>query len=81
MIVYCCIMKIDIEKFSVDLICCILDFMDRNNEWKLFKDIYYDFDVEVVDYKQEEDMKWKQQWIIYIKRVIVYLFFYNINFK
>lgn len=51
MIVYCRIMKIDIEKFSVDLICRILDFMDRNNEWKLFKDIYYDFDVEVVDYK------------------------------
>lgn len=35
--------------------------MDKNNEWKLPKDTYYDFDTEAADHKQEEDMKRKQQ--------------------
>lgn len=54
-------MKIDIEKFSADLTCRTSDLMDRNNEWKLPKDTYYDFDAEAADHKQEEDMKRKQQ--------------------
>ena len=55
------IMKIDIEKFSADLTCRTSDLMDRNNEWKLPKDTYYDFDAEAADHKQEEDLKRKQQ--------------------
>lgn len=54
-------MKIDIEKFSADLTCRTSDLMDKNNEWKLPKDTYYDFDSEAADHKQEEDMKRKQQ--------------------
>lgn len=61
MTVHCRIMKIDIEKFSADLTCRTSDLMDRNNEWKLPKDNYYDFDAEAADHKQEEDMKRKQQ--------------------
>lgn len=61
MTVHCRIMKIDIEKFSADLTCRTSDLMDRNNEWKLPKDTYYDFDAEAADHKQEEDMKRKQQ--------------------
>lgn len=61
MTVHCRIMKIDIEKFSADLTCRTSDLMDRNNEWKLPKDTYYDFDAEAADHKQEEDMKQKQQ--------------------
>lgn len=61
MTVHCRIMKIDIEKFSADLPCRTSDLMDRNNEWKLPKDTYYDFDAEAADHKQEEDMKRKQQ--------------------
>ena len=61
MTVHCRIMKIDIEKFSADLTCRTADLMDRNNEWKLPKDTYYDFDAEAADHKQEEDMKRKQQ--------------------
>ena len=61
MTVHCRIMKIDIEKFSADLTCRTSDLMDRNNEWKLPKDTYYDFHAEAADHKQEEDMKRKQQ--------------------
>ncbi|KAG7484785.1 hypothetical protein MATL_G00054020 [Megalops atlanticus] len=81
MTVHCRIMKIDIEKFSVDLTCRTSDLMDKNNEWKLPKDTYYDFDAEAEDIKQEEEMKKKQQRTTYIKRVIAHPSFHNINFK
>lgn len=61
MTVHCRIMKIDIEKFSVDLTCRTSDLMDKANEWKLPKDSYYDFDTESEDQKQEEELKKKQQ--------------------
>ena len=74
-------MKIDIEKFSADLTCRTSDLTDRNNEWKLPRDTYYDFDAEAADHKQEEDLKWKQQRTTYIKRVTAHPSFHNINFK
>lgn len=61
MTVHCRIMKIDIEKFSVDLTCRTSDLMDKANEWKLPKDSYYDFDTESEDQKQDEELKKKQQ--------------------
>lgn len=61
MTVHCRIMKIDIEKFSVDLTCRTSDLMDKNNEWKLPKDTYYDFDTEAEDQKHDEELKKKQQ--------------------
>ena len=81
MTVHCRIMKIDIEKFSAGLTCRTSDLMDRNNEWKLPRDTYYDFDAEAADLKQEEDLKWKQQRTTYTKRVIAHPSFHNINFK
>uniref|UniRef100_A0A4W3JZH9 SPT6 homolog, histone chaperone and transcription elongation factor n=1 Tax=Callorhinchus milii TaxID=7868 RepID=A0A4W3JZH9_CALMI len=81
MTVHCRIMKIDIEKFSVDLTCRTSDLMDKNNEWKLVKDTYYDFDAESADQKVEDEAKKKQQRTMYIKRVIVHPSFHNINFK
>uniref|UniRef100_W5KF28 Transcription elongation factor SPT6 n=1 Tax=Astyanax mexicanus TaxID=7994 RepID=W5KF28_ASTMX len=81
MTVHCRIMKIDIEKFNVDLTCRSSDLADKNNEWKLPKDTYYDFDAETDDVKQEEELKKKQQRTTYIKRVIAHPSFHNINFK
>ncbi|XP_055514099.1 transcription elongation factor SPT6 isoform X2 [Leucoraja erinacea] len=81
MTVHCRMMKIDIEKFSVDLTCRSSDLMDKNNEWKLPKDTYYDFDSEAGDQKVADDAKKKQQRTTYIKRVIVHPSFHNINFK
>uniref|UniRef100_A0A3B4UY23 Transcription elongation factor SPT6 n=1 Tax=Seriola dumerili TaxID=41447 RepID=A0A3B4UY23_SERDU len=81
MTVHCRIMKIDIEKFSVDLTCRTSDLMDKANEWKLPKDSYYDFDTESEDQKQEEEFKKKQQRTPYIKRVIAHPNFHNISFN
>uniref|UniRef100_A0A671S4F0 Transcription elongation factor SPT6-like n=1 Tax=Sinocyclocheilus anshuiensis TaxID=1608454 RepID=A0A671S4F0_9TELE len=81
MTVHCRIMKVDIEKFNVDLTCRTSDLSDKNNEWKLPKDTYYDFDAEADDVKQEEEQKKKQQRTTYIKRVIAHPSFHNINFK
>ncbi|KAL0973192.1 hypothetical protein UPYG_G00200120 [Umbra pygmaea] len=81
MTVHCRIMKIDIEKLSVDLTCRTSDLSDKNNEWKLPKDTYYDFDAEADDLKQEEEAKKKQLRTTYIKRVIAHPSFHNINFK
>lgn len=75
MTVHCRIMKIDIEKFSVDLTCRTSDLMDKANEWKLPKDSYYDFDTESEDQKQEEEFKKKQQrtreYMKYTKHLVV----------
>ncbi|KAF0038603.1 hypothetical protein F2P81_009087 [Scophthalmus maximus] len=81
MTVHCRIMKIDIEKFSVDLTCRTSDLMDKANEWKLPKDSYYDFDTETEDQKLDEDLKKKQQRTPYIKRVIAHPNFHNISFN
>ncbi|XP_069471429.1 transcription elongation factor SPT6 [Ambystoma mexicanum] len=81
MTIHCRIMKIDIEKFSVDMTCRTSDLMDKNNEWKLPKDTYYDFDSESADQKKEEELKKKQLRTTYIKRVIAHPSFHNINFK
>lgn len=81
MTVHCRIMKIDIEKFSVDLTCRTSDLTDKNNEWKLPKDTYYDFDLETEHVKAEEELKKKQHRTTYIKRVIAHPSFHNINFK
>uniref|UniRef100_A0A3Q3MQZ6 SPT6 homolog, histone chaperone and transcription elongation factor n=1 Tax=Mastacembelus armatus TaxID=205130 RepID=A0A3Q3MQZ6_9TELE len=81
MTVHCRIMKIDIEKFSVDLTCRTSDLMDKANEWKLPKDSYYDFDTESEDQKHDEELKKKQQRTPYIKRVIAHPNFHNISFN
>uniref|UniRef100_A0A3Q2XSH6 S1 motif domain-containing protein n=1 Tax=Hippocampus comes TaxID=109280 RepID=A0A3Q2XSH6_HIPCM len=81
MTVHCRIMKIDIEKFSVDLTCRTSDLSDKANEWKLPKDTYYDFDAESEDVKLEEELKKKRQRTPYIKRVIAHPNFHNISFN
>lgn len=70
MTVHCRIMKIDIEKFSVDLTCRTSDLMDKANEWKLPKDSYYDFDTESEDQKLDEELKKKQQRTRWFKEFI-----------
>lgn len=81
MTVHCRIMKIDIEKFSVDLTCRTSDLMDKANEWKLPKDTYYDFDTESEDQKLEEELKKKQQRTRQYYSVLVTMSFLSILFK
>lgn len=81
MTVHCRIMKIDIEKFSVDLTCRTSDLMDKANEWKLPKDSYYDFDTESEDQKTEEELKKKQQRTRQYHSVKVKMLFLSFMFK
>lgn len=75
------ITKIDIERFAVDLTSRTSDLIDKNNEWRPAKDVYYDFEAEKKDTKTEEDEKKKMNRQMYLKRVIVHPSFHNIGFK
>ena len=69
---HCRIMKIDIERFNVDLTCRSSDLADKNNEWRPHKDVFYDYDSEDRQLKSDEDLKKKKSAQTYIKRVIVH---------
>lgn len=81
MTLHCRITKIDIERFAVDVTCRSSDLADKNNEWRPPKDLYYDYDSEDKDRRQEEELKKRQNRQTYIKRVIVHPAFHNISFK
>ncbi|XP_054723966.1 LOW QUALITY PROTEIN: transcription elongation factor SPT6-like [Uloborus diversus] len=75
------ITKIDIERFAVDLTCRSSDLIDKNNEWRPPKDLYYDHEAEDKDHKTAEDVAKKQNRQVYLKRVIVHPAFKNVSFK
>ena len=80
--IYCRIVKINPERFSIEAICKSSALDDKENEWKPRKDSYYDWDAENKD-KQEADSQRKkaQTKKSYVKRVIVHPNFKNIDFK
>ncbi|KAK8722073.1 hypothetical protein OTU49_012465 [Cherax quadricarinatus] len=79
-LVLCRIMKIDPEKFSVELTSRTSDLQDRDNKWKIPKDPYYDHEAEEKDLnidKKKKDKKKTQ----YQKRVIAHPSFRNIDYN
>jgi len=74
------ILRINIEKFFVNLTCRSSDLLDLNNEFKPQKDYYYDHDLELEDKKAEEESKKKKKRQTYIKRIIVHPSFHNIDY-
>lgn len=81
MILHCRIIKIDIERFAVDLTCRSSDLADVNNEWRPAKDLYYDNEAEDKERKVVDDSMKKQNRQTYVKRVIVHPSFHNISYK
>nr|CAD7428568.1 unnamed protein product [Timema monikensis] len=77
--IYCRIIKIDVERFSVECISKSSDLADKNHEPP--KDPYYDTEAEERDKKVEEDGKKLKQRQTYIKRVIVHPSFHNISYQ
>ncbi|GAB6026482.1 hypothetical protein CHUAL_012908 [Chamberlinius hualienensis] len=75
------ILKLDIERFSVDLTCRSSDLADKNSEFKPAKDTYYSQEDEDKDNKVNEDLRKRQTRQNYVKRVIVHPSFHNIAFK
>lgn len=79
-LIHCRIIKIDVEKFSVDCTSKSSDLADKNHEWRPPKDPYYDQDSEDKDLRTEAEIKKNKQRQTYIKRVIVHPAFHNISF-
>lgn len=81
MTIHCRISKIDIDRFQVDLTCKSSDLMDKDNQWRPQKDLYYDAERETADKEKEEAKKKQQARQSYVKRVIAHPSFNNIGYK
>lgn len=79
--IHCRIIKIDVERFSVDCTSKSSDLADKNHEWRPPKDPYYDQESEDKDQKSELELKKNKQRHTYIKRVIIHPAFHNISFQ
>ena len=74
------IMKIDPERFSVDLTSRTSDLQDKNNSWRPAKDDFYDHDAEEMEMKKSQE-KSELKSKTYHKRVISHPSFHNVDFK
>lgn len=75
--IHCRVIKIDIERFSVDCSSKSSDLHDRKNEWRLKKDNYYDQDTEDNEQRKEDESKKQTARQQYVKRIIVHPAFHN----
>lgn len=55
MTIHCRIIKLDIDRFQVDLTCRGSDLRDDESKWKLQHDTYYDYEAETADKQKSED--------------------------
>ncbi|XP_038220585.1 transcription elongation factor SPT6 isoform X2 [Zerene cesonia] len=78
--IHCRVLKIDVERFSVDCSSKSSDLLDKNNEWRPNKDPYYDQDSEEKDIRKDKESKQTKERMQYVKRVIVHPSFRNISF-
>lgn len=79
-LIHCRIMKIDVERFSVDCTSKSSDLLDKNHEWRPPRDPYYDQELEDKEMLAENELKKNKQRQTYIKRVIVHPAFHNISY-
>lgn len=79
--IYCRVIKIDIDRYSVDCSSKTSDLSDRKNEWRPKKDNYYDQDAEDKDRRKEEDSKKQKTTAQYTNRIIVHPAFHNIPYQ
>ncbi|CAH4028346.1 unnamed protein product [Pieris brassicae] len=78
--IHCRVLKIDVERFSVDCSSKSSDLLDKNNEWRPTKDPYYDQETEEKDLRKDKEAKQTKERMQYVKRVIVHPSFRNISF-
>ncbi|KAK9308785.1 hypothetical protein QLX08_001384 [Tetragonisca angustula] len=78
--IHCRIIKIKVERFSVECTSKTSDLIDKSHKWRPQRDVYYDLEAEEQDIKAEEDAKKLQQRRTYVKRVIIHPNFHNISF-
>lgn len=81
MTIHCRITKIDIDRFQVDLTSKSSDLMDRDNNWRPPKDLYYDQEQEDKDKEKEEEKVKHKARQTYVKRVIAHPSFHNVGYR
>ncbi|XP_040577453.1 transcription elongation factor SPT6 [Lepeophtheirus salmonis] len=79
--IFCRIVKINPERFSVECISKTSALVDKEHEWKPAKDDFYDEEAQARDMEQSTMKKKQQERQTYIKRVIVHPSFYNVGYK
>ncbi|XP_034949711.1 transcription elongation factor SPT6 [Chelonus insularis] len=79
-IIHCRIIKIEVDRFSVECTSKSSDLADKGHEWRPSRDPFYDTEEEQKDIKLEDDTKKIKQRQTYVKRVIVHPSFHNISF-
>ena len=81
MSVYCRILKVIAERFSLELTCRSSDLTNLS-KFKLVKDSNYDYELEEKDTRKEEETKKRNsKQRTYMKRIIVHPSFHNIDFR
>ena len=79
---YCRVLRIDYDRFSVELTCKTSDLTDAQKKFCPPKDLYFDQELYDKDRKQVEAAKLAdQKKTTYLKRVIAHSAFKNITFK
>jgi len=81
MTIHCRILKLDVERFQLDLSTKGSDLRDENRSLQLQNDDFYDYDAEVDDKNKLEQKNKENNRTAYIKRVIAHPSFHNIDFK
>lgn len=79
--VHCRIIKIEVDRFSVDCTSKSNDLMDVNHEWRPQKDPFYDNEQEQKDLAYDENGKKKKNTQTYLTRVITNSYFKNIDYS
>ncbi|XP_043269768.1 transcription elongation factor SPT6 isoform X2 [Venturia canescens] len=80
-IIHCRVIKIEVDRFSVECTSKSSDLADKNHEWRPQRDPFFDTEAEEKDTKVEEDAKKVKQRQTYVKRVIVHPSFHNISYS
>lgn len=79
--IHCRVIKIDVDRISMDCSSKSSDLSDRNGEWRPKKDHYYDQEQEDKDMRKEEDAKKQSARQQYVKRIIVHPAFHNKSYN
>ena len=80
MAIHARILRINVERFFVNLTCRSSDLLDQNHDYKPAKDYFYDVETERADREADEESKKKKKRQSYIKRIIVHPSFHNIDY-
>lgn len=75
------ILKIDPERFWVELTTRTSDLVDAEGKWELRKDKYYDYELEQTELESQKNKKTKVQAKKYMRRLVTHDQFRNIDYN